>query len=390
MGPILLARRACGSVARMTRIALALAVFASLAAALSLLPAPTWSLWLVHLVALEASLVVTLVSLLAFVLAQRGARARDRVARVARCLAVAAATAGLLPFAAAAPLYVGLGLRFSIVEYVRGFPGPNVLVETDMDLDAARLRADFYRPPGRGPHPLVVVVHGGSWQRGDKGEAPQASRALAAEGFFVADVQYRLAPSHRFPEAVADVKCLVGRLRERAVDLRVEPARVALLGRSAGGEIALVAAYSMGDPRIPPSCPVSEAPVQAVVSLYAPTDLAWGHDNPVVPDPIDGPGAIESYLGGPPRAQAEAYRLASPLAWADRPLPPTLLIHGAADRLVRAEHARRLAAGLAAAGRPVETLLIPMADHGFDRRPGGVGEQLARRAILRFLDRLKG
>jgi len=350
-----------------------------------LLPGPTWGLWLVHAALLEASLGVTLVALLALVLARRGRRASGRDFPWTSRFALVAAAVGLLPFAAAAPLYFGSTARFSIREYVRGLEGPWARVEKDVDLGAGGLRADLYRVPGRGPAPLVVVVHGGSWQRGDKGEAPHVSRALAGAGFVVADVQYRLAPRHRFPAAVADVKCLVGRLRERAAGLAVDPSRIALLGRSAGGQIALVAAYSMGDARIRPSCDVAESPVQAVVSLYAPTDLAWGHDNPLFPDPIDGPGSIETYLGGPPLAEPDAYRLASPLTWRDRPLPPTLLIHGAADRLVRAEHARRLASGLHAAGRPLETLLIPMADHGFDRRPGGLGEQLARAAVLRFL-----
>ncbi len=171
----------------MSRIALALAVFASFGAALSLLPAPTWSLWLVHLVALETSLAFTLLGLFAFVLARRGAKARERAALLARRLSVVAAIAGLLPFAAAAPLYFKRDVRYSIVEYVRGFPGPAVPVEIDVDLGASGLRADLYRPPGGGTHPLVVVVHGGSWQRGDKGEAPELSRVLASEGFVVAD-----------------------------------------------------------------------------------------------------------------------------------------------------------------------------------------------------------
>jgi acetyl esterase/lipase len=371
------------------RVALALAVLSCLAAASMLLPGPTWGLWLVHAVLLEASLGVTLVALLALVLARRG-QASGRSVRWAPRFALVAAAVGLLPFAAAAPLYIGREARFSIGEYVVGFEGPGARVEKDVDLGAGGLRADLYRGPGRGPSPLVVVIHGGSWQRGDKGDAPHVSRALAGAGFVVADVQYRLAPRHRFPDGVADVKCLVGRLRERAAGLAVDSSRIALLGRSAGGQVALVAAYSMGDPRIPPSCEVAESPVQAVVSLYAPTDLAWGHDNPPFPDPIDGPGSIETYLGGPPLAEPDAYRLASPLTWSDRPLPPTLLIHGTADRLVRADHARRLASGLHAAGRPLEALIIPMAEHGFDRRPGGVGEQLARAAILRFLAGVEG
>jgi acetyl esterase/lipase len=367
----------------MSRAALLLALLSCLAAASMLLPAPTWSLWLVHLFLLETSLGVTLVGLLAMALARLGGRGTWTTR-----LGLLGAGAGLLPFTAVSPLYLSSRQPFSWVEYAVGFPGPPVRIERDLDLDAGGLCADLYRGGVAGPRPLVVVVHGGSWQGGEKGEAPYLSRALAAAGFVVADVEYRLAPRHLFPDAVADVKCWVGRLRERASVLGADPTRLALLGRSAGAEVALVAAYSMGDARIAPSCAVAEFPVQGVVSLYGPTDLAWGHDHPVFPDPIDGPRVLETYLGGPPSAVPDAYRLASPLTWADRPLPPTLLIHGTGDRLVRTAHAERLAAGLRAAGRPVETLLVPMADHGFDRRAGGLGEQLARAAILRFLARI--
>jgi acetyl esterase/lipase len=184
---------------------------------------------------------------------------------------------------------------------------------------------------------------------------------------------------------VADVKCLLGRLREQGDRFGIDPGRVFLLGRSAGGEIALVAAYSAGDPRLPPSCAVEDAPVSAVTALYAPTDLAWGHAHPIRPDVVRGPEAIELYLGGTPEQAPDAYRLASPLTWADHPLPPTLLVHGTDDRLVSVEHSRRLARGLRAAGQPVELVEIPFADHAFDARPGGFGEQLARQVVVRFL-----
>jgi acetyl esterase/lipase len=293
------------------------------------------------------------------------------------------------PLLAAAPLFARTGTGLSLLEYGGGAPAA-VAERRELRLEpsAPELALDLYRGRGSSPRPLVVVVHGGSWQGGDKGEAGHVSRFLAARGFTVADLRYRLAPRHRSPASVADVKCLLGRLRERAQELALDPRRVALLGRSAGGQIALVAAYSAGDPRLAPSCPVPDAPVQAVVSIYAPTDLAWGYENPSVPDVIHGPRSLETYLGGSPRDFAEAYRLGTPQSWLDREVPPTLLIHGEADRLVRAEHARRLARALLAARGRVELLLVPFADHGFDRRSGGIGEQLARAEILRFLTAL--
>src|SRR4029453_5595643 len=116
------------------------------------------------------------------------------------------------------------------------------------------LAGDVDLPPGAGPHPFVVVVHSGAWRSGDKGEVRHVSRALAGAGHVVVDVRYRLAPGSRFPASVADVKCLLGRLRERAAEFAIDPGRGALLGRSAGGQVALVAAYSAGDPRLPPAC----------------------------------------------------------------------------------------------------------------------------------------
>src|SRR5262249_19146740 len=145
---------------------------------------------------------------------------------------------------------------------------------------APGLALDLYRPEGSGRRPLVAVVHSGSWRSGGKGQAAHVSRALAAAGDVVAGLSFRPAPQHRFRAGVADVKCLVGRLRAEADRFGIDPGRVALLGRSAGGEIALVAAYSAGDERLPPSCAVEDRPVSAVIALYAPTDLAWGHAHP--------------------------------------------------------------------------------------------------------------
>ncbi len=367
----------------MARIALALSLFLVAAALVMLLPMPTFGLWFVRLALRETSLGLVVLAMLAAGLAGLGQRRSPRTSVAALALALLSGIGLARPLLTAAPAFEANGVEFSLREYLSGVAAPEVPVREFVP--APGLAADIYRNPGGDRRPLVVVVHGGSWQRGDKGETAHMNRVLAGAGYVVADVTYRFVPAHRFPAAVADVKCALGRLRERADEFGLDPQRVALLGRSAGGQIALIAAYSMGDARIPPSCAVGEAPVSGVVSVYAPTDLAWGHANPAVPDVIHGTESIEAYLGGPPAAAPEAYVLSSATTWVGRPLPPTLLVHGEGDQLVTAEHARRLAAALDAAGRPVELLLVPFAEHGFDRRPGGIGEQLARARILAFL-----
>ncbi len=366
----------------------ALAGLAAAPAALMFVPVPTLRLWLIHLLALEASLVTVLVAGLALLLARRARPGARKIAVVAAALALLTA---LLPFALAAPLFLRTGARFSPTEYARGADVPSVIERLGILLDAGSpgLPSDIYEAVGAGPHPFVVVVHGGAWRRGERGESPWVSRTLARAGITVIDVHYRLSPESRFPAAIGDVKCLLGRARERAAELDLDPSRAALLGRSAGGEIALVAAYSSGDPRLPPSCATEDAPVRGVVGIYSPTAMVWGHDHPVRPDVVRGPEALEAYLGGTPAESPEAYRLATPQSWVDgRVLPRTLLIHGGLDRMVSAEHSERLARALEEQKQPVRLLEIPLAEHGFDRRSGGLGEQLARAAILEFLSGL--
>jgi acetyl esterase/lipase len=365
------------------RAGVLLAVASAIGALLLASSPPTFLSWIAHLAALELSLAVAAAAALALLVT---AGVNTRGAAVARLVAVPALVVGLIPALLLIPAYRAERSPFSLAAYLP-FHRVEPPSRPDVILDPARpdLAVDIDLPSGPGPHPFVLIVHGGAWRSGDKGGMRHVSRALARAGHVVVDVRYRLAPAHPFPASVADVKCLLGRVRERAAELSIDPRRAALLGRSAGGQVALVAAYSAGDPRLPPACPVEDAPVSAVVGLYAPTDLAWGHENPVRPDVVQGPHVLELYLGGPPAVVPEAYRLASPIAWVDRPLPPTLLIHGTGDRLVSVENARRLARALREAGRAVEVLEIRLAEHGFDAHAGGLADQLAQHRILRYL-----
>jgi acetyl esterase/lipase len=336
-------------------------------------PPLVWELWLAHFVALEGCLLATVLGL--------GALYLGHNQPIVQFLAVIGMMGGLAPALAVIPVYIREQQSFSIVSYLTGGSRPDIKVEKDIAL-TQELRADLYHAPGAGPHPFVMVVHGGSWRSGDKGDASAESMAFAAAGFSVVDVQYRLAPQFPFPAGIQDIKCLLGRVRERSTEFNLDPERVALLGRSAGGQLALLSAYS----DIPPSCSVMDRPVQAVISIYGPTDLAWAHAHPFVPDVVSGTSALEQYLGGTPAQSPENYRLATPMTWAAQAIP-TLLIHGTGEHCVRPVNAERLRDTLLSHGKAAKLVLIPMADHGFDIRTGGFGAQLARGVIVDFLRR---
>jgi dipeptidyl aminopeptidase/acylaminoacyl peptidase len=94
---------------------------------------------------------------------------------------------------------------------------------------------------------------------------------------------------------------------------------------------------------------------------------------------------MSQYVGATPATEPERYRLLSPIERATAAAPPTLLIHGGRDAFVPADQSARLARKLAALGVPHDLLVVPYAQHAFDFVSGGLGQQLAEAAILRFL-----
>jgi len=235
----------------------------------------------------------------------------------------------------------------------------------------------------------LIVIHGGSWSAGERNDFPQWNQFFAAEGFTVFDIDYRLAQPN-YLIATGDVKCAVKWIKQNAAKFKISPDRIAILGRSAGGHLALLAAYSAGDTRLPASCSETEISekVRAVVSLYAPTDLLWAYDNPANQRVIDGPQTLANFLGGSPYESVEMrerYILASPVSHVDSGTPPTLLVHGGQDQLVRPENRNLLANKLKESNAPHKTLFISYAQHGFDYNFNGFGAQIAESAILNFL-----
>ena len=241
--------------------------------------------------------------------------------------------------------------------------------------DRKSLKLDLYRRADVSePQPLVVMIHGGSWNGGSKKQLPAINRSLAAKGYAVASINYRHAPKWRFPAPVDDVFAAIDFLRANATDFGIDATRIVLIGRSAGGQLALSAAYSGRDPA-----------VRGVVSLYAPTDLVLGHEKPSRRSVLDSTKSLESFLGGTPAENPDGYAAASPLRHVNAAAPATLLIHGQLDPIVWPLHSELLAARLGEARRPHLFLALPWATHGCDANLSGPSGQLSLYAIERFL-----
>ncbi len=232
------------------------------------------------------------------------------------------------------------------------------------------LKLDVYQPqlpPAVGElYPVIIALHSGGWRGGDKGGwFATHHRYLCSQGYVVVDAQYRLSQEARWPATLDDVRTVLDWVREQATAYQIDTNRIALMGRSAGGQLALCAAYH------------PDVQVQAVISIYGPTDLRlWNSfiDNDVT-----------ELMGGSVAEQPENYQSSSPVTAVRDDLPPTLLIHGMMDELVPAAHPEGLANRLAVTNTPTVYLRIPWARHGFDALLFGLGAQVIQYNIDRFL-----
>jgi len=207
----------------------------------------------------------------------------------------------------------------------------------------ARIGA-VYRPNGDGPRPAVLLVHGGSWQRGSRSEMAKFARRFASAGYVVFNVDYRLAPQYHYPTQLDDVRAAFGWLRAHASSLGVDPQRIAVMGYSAGAHLALLLGFAdaNGAPR-----------PRAVVAGAAPSDLTAYPNSPV----------IAALIGGSGVELPDAYADASPISHVSPGDPPVLLYHGALDGIVDVEQSRRLLEKLRSVGVPAQLLEEPWSGH---------------------------
>jgi len=237
------------------------------------------------------------------------------------------------------------------------------------------LKLDFYPAKAEGKRPCVLVIHGGSWKSGDNKQLPELNSYLATSGYHAAVINYRLAPKYQNPSPVEDVKSALEYIQLHADDLQIDMDNIVLLGRSAGAQIALVAAYGL-----------KHQGLKGVINFYGPADMVWGYAAPAKRLVMNSRKVMEDYLGGSYDKVPDNYSASSPLNFISATSVPTLIIHGENDVLVSYDHSIRLQNKLNENGVKNYFLSLPWATHAFDYTLNGPGGQLSTYAVLKFLN----
>jgi len=269
-----------------------------------------------------------------------------------------------------------------------GGPQIDKTVTYSTALDGSSVVLDIWRAPGVPDgklRPAIVKVHGGSWTGGSRSGQQEWNKLFNDLGYDVFDVDYRMPPPVRWLDEIGDVKCAIGWMLANASKYQLDIQRISTMGPSAGGNLALLAAYSVGDPRLPPSCHATDVKIRSVINLYGPTDMALLYSTT---DSRDGlPAAMDAYIGGSPSELPDRYKILSPVSHINTQTPPTITLQGETDRIVPVQQAMILAKALAAAGIDHETYLFPWANHGFDVNWGSIATQVARAKVVAFLQK---
>jgi acetyl esterase/lipase len=241
--------------------------------------------------------------------------------------------------------------------------------------DGAALTLDFFPSQIAGKRPCLLVVHGGSWSSGDSKQLRDLNSYLAHNGYNVAAINYRLAPKYQTPAPVEDIKNALAYFRKHAEELHIDTNKFVFLGRSAGSQIAMMAAYTLHDKDI-----------KGVIDFYGPADMVWGYSIPSNPLIMNSRAVMDAYVGGPYSKIPQKYHDCSPLFFVDKNSVPTLIIHGTNDVLVSWIHSHKLDVKLTENGVKHYWLQLPWATHGFDYNLYGPGGQLSTYAVEQFLN----
>jgi len=223
--------------------------------------------------------------------------------------------------------------------------------------------------------PIIINIHGGGWHYGSPIDDHVFSSYLASKGYVIFSIPYRLAPQFTFPAQIDDVQNAIAWIHANASNFHADSTRIVLMGRSAGGNLALLAGYT------------SDIPIRGIIAFYPATDLAQMYRDPPMPDPHNVPLTIAEYLGGTPEQIPETYVRASPITFLRSGLPPTLQFQGTRDKIQKPRFPRELHTKLLQEGNVSLLVEFPWSHHSFDFVYFGPSGQLALYYAERFLQK---
>ena len=225
----------------------------------------------------------------------------------------------------------------------------------------ANQKLDLYLPANRTTTDTKVLmfIHGGSWNAGDKADFDTAVPFLRPQlqDYALVNINYRLAnsgnSSTQFPAQINDVQAAVDFITSKASEYKINPNKIVLLGFSAGAHLALLQAYKNN----------SSGRIKAVIDLFGPTDLVTLFNNHPFP-PASQP-VLVNFLGATPTSNPIIYRDASPINFVTNQSVPTQIFHGALDFVVPISQSNALKSKLEASNVKVEMVVYPTEDHGW-------------------------
>ncbi|HSV41307.1 MAG TPA: alpha/beta hydrolase [Nocardioidaceae bacterium] len=266
-------------------------------------------------------------------------------------------------------------------------PDVKVLRDVRYSEHGKRGLLDIYIPRHHAPQgaPILLAVHGGGWTIGEKHwQGVALLQQMAAAGWVVVAINYRLSPRDPWPAHIVDVKAAIAWLHKNAQQYGADSSYIAITGQSAGGHLASLAALTPNDPEFQPGFEDTDTRVQACLGMYGAYDVAGATGRKAALQMRDQFLARRVFMADP-ASDLDLFERASPIVRVNAEAPPFFVIHGANDTLIPVDQARDFVAALRQVSKePVLYTELKGTQHAFDIFPS-LRSQHVMKAVDRFL-----
>lgn len=368
--------------------ALALAVGASLdptSSSFAMIGAMLWTTYGPHLLLLALIALGLALATLAF-----GARKTGRVALAVSVLSVFAAgfiVSQIMWSGSSSGGSANLLAAFSLGDMT--VPVPDI-VETVHSVEGQDLQAAIYRPGNDARDaPLMVYVHGGGFMAGTNTETAADLRWFADQNWLVISIDYRVFGPGKptWDKATPDVACGLVWAHANAERFGGDSSRLALLGDSAGGNLAINVGYGAAEGRVESGCGGQVPVPDAIAVQYPAVDPVATYERGFPIPGFEPAMLMAGYVGGTPQEYPDRIAAISSKSFITPKAPPTLIVEPDKDSLVVSDGVYRFAGEALAAGVDLELVRVPFANHIFNQMAfNSLGNQISRTVRLRFLE----